>query len=104
MNDEGDFFLRLGRLAEPFDGKSFRSIQFQGLGGDTFGKSAGKNSHADQVGAVDPLKTFGDDGTDTEQASAFGCPVARATGAILFSSQNDERNLGFSVGDSGVVN
>lgn len=35
-----------------------------------------EDAHADEVGAVDALEGFGDDGFDAEEACAFGGPVA----------------------------
>ena len=49
-----------------------------------------QNAHADQVGAVNPLEAFGDDGFDAKQERAFGCPVAGAARSVFFTCDNDK--------------
>src|SRR5580698_5035642 len=39
---------------------------------------------------MDALVAFGDDGVDAEETRAFGGPVARGTGAVLFAGEDDE--------------
>ena len=53
---------------------------------------------------MDPFEALGNDGTYPQETSSLGRPIPGAAGAILFSSENDEGDLGFSVGDGGIVN
>ncbi len=76
---------------------------------ELFGALAGqelqrKDAHADQVGPVDTLVTFGDGEADTEQARTFGGPVARRSRAVLLAGEDAERRPALGVGDRSVVN
>ncbi len=61
-----------------------------------------QNAHADEIGAVNALEAFGDDGADAEQLGSLGGPVARGAGAVFFSGENDERHAALGVLDAGV--
>ena len=53
---------------------------------------------------MDSFEALGNDGTYPQETSSLGRPIPGAACAILFSSENDEGDLGFSVGDGGIVN
>lgn len=67
-------------------------------------KVKGEDAHADEVGAVDALEAFGDDGLDAEEGGTFGCPVTGGSHAVVFATDDDEFTAGLLVGDGGVVN
>src|SRR6187549_537043 len=52
---------------------------------------------------MDALEAVGDDHAHAEQARAFGCPVARAAGAIFFASDHDQRRFFGGVAHGGFV-
>ena len=58
------------------DGEGLGAVQPQGLGTLTRRELERHHAHADQVGAVDALEGFGDDGLDAQQGRALGGPVS----------------------------
>src|SRR5690606_19351657 len=51
-----------------------------------------QHSHAGQVGAVNTFETLRDHRLHTQQAGAFGCPVAARAGAVLQPGDDDQRS------------
>src|SRR5690625_3998716 len=49
----------------------------------SFSELQRKNSHADQVGAVNSFIRCGDHSLDTQQKGPFGCPVSGRTTTVL---------------------
>src|SRR6266705_7000526 len=53
---------------------------------------------------MNALETLRDDGLHAEQRSAFGCPIARAAGAVLLPCQHYERNFVLAIFHGRVIN
>ena len=51
-----------------------------------------QNAHAHQVRAVDAFVAFRDHGAHSQQARAFGRPVAGGAGAVFFSCEDHQRH------------
>lgn len=64
---------------------------------------AGQDAHADEVGAVDALEGFGDDGFHAEEVGAFGRPVAGGAHAVVFGADDDGGRAFFLIDGGGVV-
>ena len=60
-----------------------------------------QHAHADEVGAVDALKPFGDNGFDTGQTHAFGRPVTRGTLTVVGTGDDDQRLFAVHIGFDG---
>ena len=52
---------------------------------------------------MDALEAFGDGGAHTQQQWAFGGPVTRAAGTVLFAGDNEQRDALLLVAHGGVV-
>ena len=100
---EGDILAGLDAVAEAGDVVGFGAVEGERLSADAFGELEREDSHADEVGAVDAFEALGDDGFDSEEARAFGCPVAARAGAVFLSGEDDERGTGGLVCHAGVV-
>ena len=80
MSDDYDIRTAIRTVVEGGDAgdvEGFFPGQTEGFGGLAFGELQRQHAHADQVGPVDPLIGFGDDGFHAEQRGAFGRPVPR---------------------------
>ena len=64
---------------------------------------AGQDTHADEVGAVDALEGFRDDGFHTEEVGALGGPVAGGAHAVVFAADDHGRRSFFLIDGGGVV-
>ncbi len=100
---EGDILAGLDAVAEAGDVVGFGAVEVERLGADAFGELEREDAHADEVGAVDAFEALGDDGFDSEEAGAFGGPVAAGAGAVFLSGEDDERSAGSLVCHAGVV-
>jgi len=76
--------------SDSLDVKNFVAGQAKGLAIFAGLEFERQDAHANQIAAVNPLVTFGQDGADAEEASSFGSPVARGAGAVLFSGDHKE--------------
>src|SRR5438270_13275021 len=61
------------------------------------------DAHADQITAMDALIAFRDHRADPEKTCAFGRPVTRRAGAILFAGDHEQRNTRFAIFYRGVI-
>src|SRR3989344_5005607 len=52
-----------------------------------------QHSHADEVAAVDPLKTLRNDRSHAEKRGSLRCPIARAPHPIIFARKENERHV-----------
>jgi len=100
---EGDILAGLDAVAEAGDVVGFGAVEVEGLRADAFGKLEWEDAHAHEVGAVYAFEALGDDGFDSEEAGAFGGPVATGAGAVFLSGEDDERGAGGLVCHAGVV-
>jgi len=100
---EGDILAGLDAVAEAGDVVGFGAVEVERLGADAFGELEREDSHTDEVRAVDAFEALGDDGLDSEEAGAFGGPVATGAGAVFLSGEDDERGAGGLVCHAGVV-
>jgi len=100
---EGDILAGLDAVAEAGDVVGFGAVEVERLRADAFGELEWEDAHADEVGAVDALEALGDDGFDSEEAGAFGGPVATGAGAVFLSGEDDERGAGGLVFHAGIV-
>ena len=58
------------------DVEGLAAVEAQGLAVGAIGELQRDDTHADEVGAVDALEAFGDDGADAKQTRALRGPVA----------------------------
>src|SRR5690554_1840266 len=79
----------------------FGAVQLQRVACGAFLKLQGHNTHADQVGTVNTLETFGNDGFHTCQGYTLGGPVTGRTLTIVGAGDDDQRLLAFHVGFNG---
>ena len=100
---EGDILAGLDAVAEAGDVVGFGAVEVERLRADAFGELEREDAHADEVRAVDAFEALGDDGFDSEEAGAFGGPVATGAGAVFLSGEDDERGAGGLVCHAGVV-
>ena len=104
----GDFqrevLLRLDAAVEADDVVGLGAIQLERLSGGAVLKLQGQHAHADEIGAVNALKTLRDDDFDAEQVRALGRPVARRTRAVFLAREDDQRRARFLVGHGRIVN
>ena len=100
---EGDILTGLDAVAEAGDVVGFGAVEVERLRADAFGELEREDAHADEVGAVDAFEALGDDGFDSEETGAFGCPVAAGAGAVFLSGEDDERGASGLVCHAGVV-
>src|SRR5580698_4447404 len=87
----GNFFARrkfLDHLANPRDLKDFVAGQFQRLSIFSRQKLKWKNTHTDQVGAMNALVTFRNHCANAQQQWSLGGPVTRRSGAVFLARQN----------------
>ena len=64
---------------------------------------AGQDAHADEVGAVDSLEGFGDDGFHSEEVGSFRGPVAGGTHSVVLAADDDGGRAFFLIDGGGVV-
>ena len=100
---EGDILAGLDAVAEAGDVVGFGAVEGERLCADAFGELEREDAHADEVGAVDAFEALGDDGFDSEEAGAFGGPVAAGAGAVFLSGEDNEWDAGGLVFHAGVV-
>jgi len=100
---EGHILAGLDAVAETGDVVGLGAVEVERLGADSVGELEREDAHADEVGAVDAFEALGDDGFDSEEAGAFGGPVATGAGAVFLSGEYDERGAGGLVCHAGVV-
>ena len=69
------------------------SSPLQPQGSYVFARQEGQrqDAHAHQVGAMDALEGFGDNGAHAEQVDTLGGPIAAGAAAVGFARQNEER-------------
>ena len=75
-----DFIGLFAGQVERFPGLALEELQWQ-------------DAHVDEVAAVDPLVTGGDDGADAEKVGALRRPVARAARAVFSAREDDRRHV-----------
>ena len=80
------------------ESEQLRSIQPELAPALAFAKAQRQDAHADQVGPVDALERFGDDGLHAQQRRALGRPVAAAARAVFLAAQHDDGNTVALVG------
>jgi hypothetical protein len=82
--------------------KLFTTVKAESLSRLSFLKLEGKDSHSDEVGAMDTLVALSNHSLDTLEVRAFSGPVAGGSRAIFSTSKNDSVNSSFLVLVSGV--
>src|SRR5215510_2393963 len=104
----GDFAVVGSRLYAEFlsqleSGRDTRHIellesrQTEGLKILTGPELQGHDPHTDQVTAMNTLKTLRDRRFDAQEPRSLGRPVAGRAGAVLFASDDDQRNAFFLI-------
>ena len=73
---QGDLLARSDAVVQAQDGEGGVLQRSDAVIIRLVGEVEGQDAHADKVGAVDTLKTLGDDGFDAQQIRALGRPVA----------------------------
>ena len=71
-----DLLARLERFVQSVHGERFPAGQLQRLGILPILKLQGQDPHPDQVAAVNPLETLGQNHPDPQEGRTFRCPVA----------------------------
>ena len=100
---EGDILSGLDGFAEAGDVVGLGAIESEGLSTDAVGELQRKDTHADEVRAVDAFEALGNDGFDAEKAGAFGSPVAAGTGAVFLPGEDNERGALGLIFHAGIV-
>ena len=100
---EGDILAWLDAVAEAGDVVGFGAVKVERFSADTLEELKREDAHADEVGAVDAFEAFGHNSLDSEEAGAFGCPVATGARAIFLSGEDDKRGAVGLVFHAGIV-
>src|SRR5690625_277444 len=80
-------------VGQALDVKGFRAVQAQAFGILAVFKGQRQNAHADQVGAVNTLVGFSNNGLDAQQQGALGGPVARRTRTVFLAGNDHQRGV-----------
>ena len=83
---DGALGLQVGQV----DVEGLGSVELERLAVLSGEELEGDDSHADEVGPVDPLEGLGDDGPDSQEEGSLGGPVPGASGSVLLSCEDDE--------------
>ena len=78
----GHIHARVNTILDAGDVENLSTIQLEDFPVLAFIKLQGQHTHTNQIGAVNTLEAFNDNGFDTEQPRTFSRPVARRAGAI----------------------
>ena len=98
VNDEGQVAARFA-FADHVVG--FRAVQLQGVAVGAGFELQRQYTHADEVGAVDALETFGGDGFHARQPYALRRPVAAGALSVVRAGDDNERLFAVHVGFDG---
>src|SRR5207247_10454852 len=98
-----ELFPGLDAFTEAFDVADLGSGEAEGEAREARGELEWKDTHADEVAAMDALVAFGNNGAHTEKRDAFGRPVARAACPVLLAGDDDQRHALILVAHGGVI-